>query len=1660
MKNLHETWSTLRHGGNLLSPQALEKFPPPISSSDRLEERLRAVLVQFSAEEKMSSALLGEMLDLILETACGLTFGWLKGSAIGSGEGVKLLDGKTLKPRRLLRNNQNTLLAVFTSEHPLIGHRTGRRIVAQVIEYLRRTRSPLALLTNGRQWRLIWADIDSLAWVEWDAERWLHGDKLSDDFHLLRRILSMATLFPQGQASSNLLLLSIQETRKGQAKLSKELGERVRRSVEALLRSRQPILACAWHEHQKYDLYVASSHFVMRLVVILFAEARELLPVDNPVYYKTYSLQGLLEQLDRLSAERQRQQNFAWPRLLALFRLLHQGSPHPAIILPAYGGDLFRAGNPQGDGVQRALALLESLDTPPTDDVIYQILILLTRTKQKIQEGSNSRIVAAPVDFTELTSEYIGILYEGLLDYELHKAGEHPIVFLNLGDQPALALDRLETMDEKTLKGLVEQVKVKKQSSSQEDEEAEQDDDTEDNTDDDDEEAALADEDDERDPPSSTDDDSPDDLRHQARIRAEAWAYRAIEVAKLVKKPKGKHAQPLDTYQEQVKAAATQLIADLKLPGELYLVRWGGTRKGSGTFYTRPQLTLPTVRRTLEPLLYDENKQIRPPEDLLALKICDPAMGSGSFLVAALRILTAAVIESLHTHQRLQPQYSFTRITCDLFPEKDRAVETRHLEERLEAIVRRVVVDYCLYGVDLDPLAVELARVGLWVETLDSKLPFTFLDHKLRCGNALVGTWLDRFRDYPLLAFDRQSPDYKRDGVHFSANQWHDALKAKRNAAITEQAEILTHQLDLFKEIPSDKEIQEAFEHVQAQYQKLRAVPAARPDERASIWREQIQNNAFLQKIRQAFDTWCALWFWPLDLLDLMPLPQNFYKLDDPAQSIVTQLQQQKRFFHWELEYPDVFTEEHAGFDAIVGNPPWEIQKPNSKEFFSNHDPLFRSYGKQEALRIQKSLFEIYPAIEAQWLAYLGDFKDRGNFVKHAAEPFGDAKAAKHSGGDISLKGGATSTRLHTAWRENRSHYRGLCDPKHPFRHQGSADLNTYKMFVEFGHALLRKGGQLGLIVPGGIYTDKGTTALRQLFLEHGRWRWLYGFENRNKLFDIDSRFKFCILIAEKGGKTESISVAFMRHNLEDWGEGKGVLQYPAERIASFSPKSLSILEIRSREDLDILTKIYNNGVLLGDESPDGWGIKYAREFDMTTDSKLFIPRDKAEANGYKPDEYGRWINDDGEVLLPLYEGRMIGQFDFSEKGWVSGKGRSAVWRDIPWEEKKMEPQYLMNQKKAFEQKMHRGPKIAYMRVGSSTNSRTVIATYLRELPAGDSVFYFLPINGSYKTCFMIIGQFGTYSYDWALRLRVGGLNLSEFLMIETSIISKLPKSVEQIVLSLACCSLQFADEWWKFTQTKQVAWKKLWAITPHERLRLRCMLDAMVAVLYGLDRADFAWILKDCDHPRMSLADKAFCRNLDPKGFWRVDKDKDPELRHPVLSLVAFDDLQAQIQAHNGDREVGIKAFCEQNDGDGWMLPEQLCLRDLGLTRSVAINEYHERACVPQPVRSVMGERFLDWQLAQTPEESWAECERHAKILSASFGLEDEQEEVTAQNPVVGAKNAVSDQSSAYSEKHDETPPIWTDPVGNPLQKDLFGNPLQTDLFGNMIQPTNKRRK
>lgn len=1656
--SLHaEGWAQLRHGGLLISPAKLDEFfpDPAAAMSDYQADKLRRALTAFDG----SSETLGNLLDYILQDLSGLPAEeWQKAQAVDSRWVVRSFTGVQIKPRRLWLGPNGETLAVFTPDDSgsrqfasRLGVGRSKQLLGRVVEWLRRTGQALALVTNGRQWRLVYAGADYEAWCEWDIELWFSEGQPAAQTLIWRTLLNRSTLLAeQGQ---NRLLQAISASRKGQAELSNVLGERVRQGVEELITASHVAIEQAQQQGQAHDykdLYVAGSRIIMRCIITLFAEARGLMPVDNSIYQQAYSLEGLRHQLDRRAGgrgnERLSQGRSAWPRLIGLFNLIHEGSAHERLSVPQYGGALFEPGNPASDdGISRALALLESSQNLVSDLQVHKLLRLLTRTKMKVRQGRSSRWVDAPVDFSTLSSEYIGILYEGLLDFELKQAADNdPVIFMAVGNQPALTLSQLEAMDDKAIKQLFEALKKKDSTGDGSEEEADEGVEESADLDDSSDDEADAVEDDSEEDTNTSDDSEELTLSEDHLLRANTWLQHAAQIAGLVKKPRGRKANTAaDEAQQALEKAAKQLCARIVAPGQFFLVRWGGTRKGAGTFYTRPQLAAPTVRRTLQPLAYDAVQTEtdprtgldsvvewapKTPEQILALKVCDPAMGSGSFLAGALRYLTEALTQSLFHHKLIErsedggvPRMADGKL-AELLSDEMTKLNPKDdgFEEALRAQLKRHIVERCLYGVDLDPLAVELGRMALWVETMDRDLPFGFLDHKLKVGNALVGTWFDTYRDYPAMAWQREGgdKDYQKNKPDNLINHWYEDAKGKRKGdvftdAIKARAKAVPEQLQALLSgqltLEGGLDAGNVHDELLKVFRKLHRLPVHESEKRAEIYRQEVLNNPHYHALKARMDLWCALWFWPGEQIELAPLPRDFANPGEQALAIAAEVARRQRFFHWELEFPDVFTASQDGFDALLGNPPWEIQKPNSKEFFSNHDPLYRAYGKQDALAKQLEYFRDWPQLEHGWIAYNANLKGMSNWAKYVGKPFGDRVTEDKDGKkkhDLNLGGRGrnsfeASAAAHKKWLQQRNKHKGFADTAHPFLHQGSADLNTYKLFLELSHALLRTQGRLGMIVPSGIYTDKGTTDLRELFLGQCDWQWLFGFENREGIFDIHRSFKFCPLIVQKGGVSTAIRAAFMHRNVDDWEQAeRHVLAYPRARVEEFSPYSKAILEIRSEQDLRVLQKIYANGVLLGDQSENGWGIKYAREFDMTNDSKLFPPRPKWEEKGYRPDEYGHWLKGpwhdyngpqhilerepglvlsrDGQqalrveeiedVALPLYEGRMIGQFDFSEKGWVSGKGRSAVWRDIPFEEKVIEPQFLMSYSdyvsatdKNGNPKTARGLKPCYMDVGSATNSRTMISSAVWDFPCGNKVPLLIPNKGE-TAGIALVACLDSFVFDFAIRNRLGGLTINYFIAEESPLppLQDVPKPLVEAAFRLISAGNPIYSPVLESLARIDVRA----AVSAHERTRLRVIIDAALFAIAGLDWEGACHILKDCDLPVDQLSGDA-AKGLNPKGFWRLGKGLPPELRHTVLSLIAFHDLQ----------EKGLDAFLAQNDGEGWMIPEQLRLADYGLGHDDRAQEY-------QPVASRLGPRFYDWQLNEDVERSWQECAAHAELI------------------------------------------------------------------------------
>ncbi len=280
-----------------------------------------------------------------------------------------------------------------------------------------------------------------------------------------------------------------------------------------------------------------------------------------------------------------------------------------------------------------------------------------------------------------------------------------------------------------------------------------------------------------------------------------------------------------------------------------------------------------------------------------------------------------------------------------------------------------------------------------------------------------------------------------------------------------------------------------------------------------------------------------------------------------------------------------------------------------------------------------------------------------------------------------------------------------------------------------------------------------------------------------------------------------------------------------------------------------------------------------------------------------------------------------------------------------------------------------------------------MIGVTLPRFPCGNSA----PILNQKMSNLLSILSIGiainSIAYDFVTRNRCGGLHLNYFVIQETPLprkgaIEKYPTAILQSTRLTFIHNL-FSPDWLHlrglFPNLSKRNWKSFWAITTHERLRLRCILDAVVAELYGLDYEDFAWILKECAYSIDEIRQRS--RKFDSKGFWRIDKQKSPELRHTVLALRAFKDLKT----------MGIDAFLSQNDGEGWMIPESLTysVRDDGTI------EFDGPMGITSAVREHLGPRFLPWQLEGEPEETWAECERHARNILGDDGFHELMREI-----------------------------------------------------------------
>src|SRR6266545_1200544 len=696
----HVEWLQLVDvSGPFLSLSVLvETFPQGLDADDpEVAERLRQAFSEWQANEELrrpDPPIHREFLRLVLREVLEYEGLLAEDAEIADLKATLPEHRVTLRPDLAVRRSGEApvlLVATYkggTALERALGERGFHASPAERMRLLLRgTGVQSGLVTNGDEWMLVHAPAERTStFVTWQTQLLLEERVTLRAF---RSLLGVRRLFgvPEPETLDGLF----ERSRDDEREVTDQLGRQVRRAIELLVsafdRADREAGGKLLRELPEYRLYEASVAVAMRLIFLLAAEARGLLPDEGP-WVESYAVTPLRAELqevaDRGGEELLDRRFDAWPRLLATFRAVHGGVEHSRIRLPGYGGGLFDAGR---------YPFLESVDGRPlriSNRVMLHILDAIQTLEVDVPGGREPR----PLSFRALGVEQIGHVYEGLLDHTAIRADAPAVGLLGTTKkEPELALSELERKREEGEDALLELLKeetgrgvpaLRK---------------------------ALA---------------AEPDLARVSRLRAACEGDDEL-VAGIM------------PFLGLVRDDAYGLPMVFR-EGAVYVTTSPG-RRATGTHYTPPSLTEPIVRYALEPVVYTgpaegldhEQWTLKPPGELLELKVCDIAMGSAAFLVAACRYLAARLVEAWEQHPDEMP------------PGAGADPEERDLT------ARRLVAERCLYGVDRNPLAVEIAKVSMWLTTMRKDRPFTFLDHALRHGDSLLGvTTVDQLEQLTL----------------------------------------------------------------------------------------------------------------------------------------------------------------------------------------------------------------------------------------------------------------------------------------------------------------------------------------------------------------------------------------------------------------------------------------------------------------------------------------------------------------------------------------------------------------------------------------------------------------------------------------------------------------------------------------------------------------------------------------------------------------------------------------------------------------------------------------------------------------------------------------------------------------------------------------------
>jgi hypothetical protein len=873
----------------------------------------------------------------------------------------------------------------------------------------------------------------------------------------------------------------------------------------------------------------------------------------------------------------------------------------------------------------------------------------------------------------------------------------------------------------------------------------------------------------------------------------------------------------------------------------------GSERKTTGSYYTPESLVDELIKSALEPVIADRLRsaaaltrighggtpQSEAParEALLGIRVCDPACGSGHFLLAAARRLAREL----------------ARIDSG-----EREPSVRDLER-----AKREVIRHCIYGVDLNLLAVDLCKVALWIEGHVPGTPLTFLDHRIKCGNSLVGTTPQLLEaGIPDAAFAPVTGDDKAISKTVT----------KRNRLDSSQA----RGQHSFNFSPPADAVTDADVRQAAQIGAMEEDTAEASRRKARRFAE---FEGLMAAKRLVADTWAAPYFWTLREGEPLPPTQSnlqamreggdhltlFTALTPAQRARIEELVKANHIFHWHLEFPEVFGEDgDGGFDCVLGNPPWERIKLQEEEYFAVRNPEIAGAPNKAARQ---------RLIDALSVRRLGESEKEYERKTRLAQEFATAKHAAEAQSKFSRTSG-----------------------RYPLT--GVGDVNTYALFAEHFRDIVGKRGRAGLICPTGIATDDSTKRFFGDLSSTSTLASLFDFENREGLFPaVDSRMKFCLLTMA-GAPTPAGDFAFFCTDTTQLSNTERRFELSSQDIAQLNPNTRTCPVFRTRADAELTKAIYGRVPVLVNETTgeNPWGVSFLRMYDMATDSGLF---QSAPAPG----------------MTSLYEAKMLHQFDHR---WATYDGNGT--RDLTAAEKAdprctVTPRYWVPRAEVearLAQRWDRGWLLGWRDICRSTDVRTVIASAFPRVGVGDKFLLILPTFGDRGHTACLLGNLNAMTLDYCARQKLGGTSLKYFTMKQLPILPPdcytaadldfiIPRVLE---LVYSAWDMQpFARD--LGYDGPPFAWDEV------RRAHLRAELDAYYARLYGLTRKQLRYILDPHD-----LTDRELSYILDPTEdppnaprttdfpgeTFRVLKDRElkqyGEYRTKRLVLAAWDAL------------------------------------------------------------------------------------------------------------------------------------------------------------------------